>query len=97
VGSPESLVQALGSITGQALQCQVPLTLMPTRPDALSVQVEGERVGRDRTHGDGWDYDGASNSVVFYGPACDRLQQDAAHSSDGTAEIDVRYPCSARR
>jgi hypothetical protein len=43
---------------------------------------KNNQVPKDATHQDGWDYDAASNTVTFHGPACQALQEGAVTSLD---------------
>jgi hypothetical protein len=44
-------------------------------------------VFRDPTHQDGWDYDPATGTLTFYGPACQAIQ-------DGSVlDVDIVYGC----
>jgi hypothetical protein len=61
-------------IAGEVLSCTYELSEAPPDLEALYVYFDGTGVTRDTTHGDGWDYDPATNQLTFYGPACEALQ-----------------------
>jgi hypothetical protein len=87
--SPDDLRSALTSIAGQALRCSVELVTPPANAAALVVTVAGQPVARDTGHTDGWDYDPGSDSLVFYGDACQLL----GSGGQDPAKVEVRYPC----
>jgi hypothetical protein len=71
VTSREELVTALGAITEAAASCTLTLGQPPPDPENVGVRVRGdERVPRDTTHTDGWDYGPGMTSIVLYGSYC---------------------------
>ncbi len=72
--SPEELAAALGAIAGEV---GLPSCSFRIERDAdgtdLTVYQDDELVGQDPAHQDGWDYDPGTNTVTFYGPACDAI------------------------
>lgn len=72
--SPEELAAALGAIAGEV---GLPSCSFRLDRDAdgneLIVYQDDELVGQDPSHQDGWDYDPGTNTVTFYGPACDAI------------------------
>jgi len=84
-----SLDAALATIASQTLGCAFALDQIPENDDIIWVFFDDstEPTARDPSHTNGWDYDEASNRVVFYGATCDSLR-------DGTiAEVDVVLGC----
>ena len=43
---------------------------------------------RDKTHGEGWDYDGDMANVVVYGQACEQLKGVGA-----TSNVQIIFGC----
>jgi hypothetical protein len=72
--SPEELAAALGAIAGEVglPSCSFRLDRDQEGND-LIVYQDDELVGQDPSHQDGWDYDPGTNTVTFYGPACDAI------------------------
>jgi hypothetical protein len=87
VASRDELVSALEQITGQVASCTFALDPPPPAPNNVAVDVDGMRVNRDTTQTDGWNYGPNNRSIVFYGPACERLKAGAA------ANVQVIYGC----
>jgi hypothetical protein len=88
----EELGQAMSAIGGEIVSCTFALDETPQgapdeRADNLYVRFNGEEVARDPTHHDGWDYDAESNTITFYGAACERIQSGTVY------EIKVLYGC----
>lgn len=65
---------AFESIAGSVLSCVFALDEVPEDPDDLYAFFDMMQVDRDPTHMNGWDYDPATNTVTFYGPACDAIK-----------------------
>jgi hypothetical protein len=78
VASRADLISALGAITSQVTDCVFSLTKAPPSPDDVDVSAGGAPVRRDGTHADGWDYAASGTSIVFYGPACERVKKGAS-------------------
>jgi hypothetical protein len=73
--SSAELAAAFAQITGIVISCTFDLKGMkPPSPDDVAVKIDGVKVPRDQTHGQGWDYDADVTSVVIYGQACDELK-----------------------
>jgi len=72
--SPEELAAALGAIAGEVglPSCSFRLDRDQQGND-LTVYQDDELVGQDPSHQNGWDYDPGTNTVTFYGPACDAI------------------------
>ena len=63
--------------------------LLATTPDPsqLFVFADGNRLARDSSHANGWDYDAANNQVVVYGASC-------SHITAGTVtKVQIVYGC----
>jgi hypothetical protein len=82
-----SLDAALASIGGEFLTCSYALSKPLDDPDQLYVLFDGIQVPRDPGHTNGWDHDAASNTVTFYGAACDALQ------SGEVKDLQMVYGC----
>ena len=73
--SSTELTSAFAQITGIVISCTFDLKGMtPPSPDDVAVKIDGAKVPRDKTHGEGWDYDGNMANVVVYGQACEQLK-----------------------
>jgi hypothetical protein len=68
------LAGILKIITTRLLDCVFPLNAVPPAPDLVKVEIDGQRLGRDTNHLDGWDYLPGQTSIQLFGPACDRLR-----------------------
>lgn len=64
------LNQVLDSIATTLTGCRFLVTGTVTNPSTLQVRIAGAPVARDTSHVNGFDYDAATRSVTFYGPAC---------------------------
>lgn len=86
----DSLDMALAAIAAKTLSCSYTMDTVP--PDAKDIFVFFDNnttpIPRDVTHMDGWDYDVATNQVVFYGPACDSLKTGVVK------DLDIVLGCS---
>jgi hypothetical protein len=73
-----SLDAALSAIAQASLTCTLQLSSPPPNGDTSLIFVYFDKkpppVPKDGTHKDGWDYDGATQRVTFYGAACDQLK-----------------------
>ena len=73
--SSAELASAFAQITGILISCTFDLKGMkPPSPDDVAVKIDGVKVPRDKTHGEGWDYDADMANVVVYGQACESLK-----------------------
>ncbi|MBI5534155.1 MAG: VWA domain-containing protein [Deltaproteobacteria bacterium] len=88
------LSQALAAIAGEALSCVYDIPGMDAGAfDKNKVNVQftssgtTEKVLRDSSRTDGWDYSDDGTQIILYGPACDA----AKTSTDGT--ISILYGC----
>jgi len=82
-----SLLDAFTAIAGSVLSCSYTLSDVPPDPDQLYVYFDGVEVLRDAACSDGWDYDPATNQLVFCGPACDALV------SGSVSDLVISYGC----
>jgi hypothetical protein len=91
--SPQELSLALDQIASEVSgpECEFILEDKPSDPTRLRVFFDGEEVGRSTSHADGFDYEESNNSIIFYGPSCDRLQ------SGQVSEIKVDYGCYGKQ
>ena len=69
--SAADLANAIGTILEQARSCSFALPSPVEWPSDVVVQVGGNRVPRDTSHQDGWDYGDDGASVVLFGKQCD--------------------------
>ena len=66
------MTAALASISSSVAQCTFLTPSAPTDPSAITVEINGQRIARDTTHTNGWDWvDQAYGTLAFFGPACD--------------------------
>jgi hypothetical protein len=72
--SAADLEAAFDAIAASVISCDYHLDTTPPDDDALFVYFAGERLTRDETHMNGWDYDGTANEVNFYGATCTMLR-----------------------
>lgn len=86
--SAQELSDAFDEIAGSVLSCTYVLDGSPPDDD-LYVYFDGDPVTRDPGGTDGWDFDAGSNTITFYGGACDSLQ-------DGeVSDLQIVYGCPA--
>ncbi len=87
--SSAELAAAFAQITGAVISCTFDLNGMkPPSPDDVAVKIDGVKVPRDKTHGEGWDYDGDVENVVIYGQTCERLKGAGA-----TTNVQIIFGC----
>jgi von Willebrand factor type A domain len=72
----DGLAAAFADIAGSVLSCVFVLDQAPPDVDDLYAFFDMMQIPRDPTHGNGWDYDPTTNTITFYGPACDSIQAD---------------------
>jgi hypothetical protein len=72
--SPDELATALDTIAGEVglPSCSFRLDRDPGSAD-LTVYQDDQVVGQDSSHQDGWDYNPGTNTLTFYGAACDAI------------------------
>ncbi len=83
------LLTALQDIASAIVDCDFSLGETPPTDDLYVFFDDVTQIARDPTHVEGWDYDPATNSLAFFGQACQMLQ------SDQIVDIDVVYGCPA--
>ena len=90
-GDAAALELALTAIAAETLSCTYALDQKVDDPDQLFVFFDNDpkAIPRDPTHTNGWDYDAATNSITFYGAACQDLK-DAK-----VKDVDIVYGCAA--
>jgi hypothetical protein len=88
VNSQSELQQVLTSIGGMVIGCNLALGTVPEYPNYLWVFFNGVQVPRDKTHANGWDYDGTNNQINFYGGYCDQLRTGAV------TNVDIKMGCA---
>ena len=73
--SPEELATALDAIAGEVglPSCSFRLDRMPTDASELVVYQDDQLVSQDPSHQAGWDWNAGSNTLTFYGAACDAI------------------------
>jgi hypothetical protein len=81
------LLDALASTSSGVSSCLLPLDSPPPVPANVRVDVKGQRLTRDPTHADGWDYGPGMQSIAFYGVACRTVK--TAHAG----EVQVFFGC----
>ena len=72
VSDQASTVSALENIATQIISCTFALNFTPGDLQYISVSVGGATIPHDQTNG--WDIDSASQTLTFYGTACQALQ-----------------------
>jgi Mg-chelatase subunit ChlD len=86
--SQDQLVGALRSIATVVSTCVFPLDAMAPDPNNVRVMLSGEKIERDSTRQNGWEYQDAAQTIVeVYGPACDNIKQTSA------ADVAIRFGC----
>jgi len=73
--SPDELAAALGAIAGEVglPSCSFRLDKSPTDSSELTVYQDDQLVSQDPSHQSGWDWDAGTNTLTFYGTACDAI------------------------
>ena len=77
VSSTADLVTVLGTIGGQITSCSFALGQAPPDPNNIGVYGDGkptEKIAKDPSHTNGWDYGAGMKSIVLYGGACDNIK-----------------------
>jgi hypothetical protein len=74
VSSKDDLVAALGKIGGQISSCSFGLVAAPPDVNNVVVEADGNRVPKDPTHMNGWDYGTGMRSIQLYGTYCDQAK-----------------------
>lgn len=73
--SPEELATALDAIAGEVglPSCSFRLERTPESASELTVYQDDELVSQDPSHQAGWDWSSTTNTLTFYGAACDAI------------------------
>jgi hypothetical protein len=87
IADEAELADALTSTGSGVSSCLLPLDAPPPAPANVRVDVKGQRLTRDPTHADGWDYGPGMQSIAFYGVACSTVK--TAHAG----EVQVFFGC----
>jgi hypothetical protein len=87
LSTKSELLDALATTSSGVSSCLLPLDMVPPAPANVLVRLKGQRLTRDPTHTDGWDYGPAMMSIAFYGVACDRVKTSHA------GEVEVFFGC----
>jgi hypothetical protein len=97
--SAADLVTALGRLGVQATSCSFALPDPVAWPDNVAVLLSENRIARDTTHQDGWDFGDGNTSVVLFGKSCDdaRRMHGLATLQFVTACPDVPVTALGRR
>ena len=82
----DQLNEAFDEIAGSVLSCTYVLDGAPPDDD-LYVYFDGDPVDRDQTGTDGWNFDPGSNTITFYGAACESLQAGEVN------DLQIVYGC----
>jgi hypothetical protein len=82
-----SLQAALTKIAGSIASCSFALQGTPKDPSKIYVFFDNAKVGQDKNHQTGWDYDPTTNQITFYGADCDKLKADQVQ------DVDVVFGC----
>jgi hypothetical protein len=89
--SAADLVAALGTLGAQATSCSFALPSAVAWPDNVAVLLSENRIPKDTSHQDGWDFGDSGASVVLFGKPC-----DDARSLSGGATLQFATACPAR-
>ena len=81
VASAADLTAVLGSLGARMTSCSFALPVPVAWPDNVAVVLSGNRIPRDTSHQDGWDFADTGTSVVLYGKPCDESRQVAGGAS----------------
>jgi hypothetical protein len=85
--SATELNAAIDGILGSVLSCSYSLDQVPDDVADLYVYQDDVAVDRDPSHADGWDYDASTETLTFYGGACDGLQ------GGDVTDLNIVYGC----
>lgn len=74
--TPAELTDAFTVVRDSVAKCSYITPSSPNDPDSIDVTVNGQPIGRDPTHADGWDWiDQAYGHLQLYGNACNLATQ----------------------
>jgi len=88
--SAAELNAALGTIAAEIIPPSCTVELGGPMRDPMLFQVRfdgGALIPRDSSHGRGWDYDAATNTVTFYGSECTAVQ------SGSVTDVQIDFGC----
>lgn len=86
VANQAELAGALTAITGQIATCTFTLDSPPPDPANVAVEAAGQRLAKDPTHANGWDYKGPG-AIEIFGPACEAVKAGPAKT------VQILYGC----
>ena len=69
-GNAADLAAALGTLRSQMASCSFALPSPVAWPDDVAVLLSENRIAKDASHQDGWDYGDSGTSVVLFGQPC---------------------------
>jgi hypothetical protein len=87
-----SLDAALKTIAAKTLSCSYALDMTPPSADEIYVFLNDIKVMKDTTHMSGWDYDAATNQVIFFGQSCEDLKNGVVNDIDIVLGCDAPQP-----
>jgi len=90
IASASDLATALGTLNAQMTSCSFALRDPIVWPDDVAVLLSENRIARDTSRQDGWDYGDNGTSIVLYGKPC-----DDARSLAGGASLSFVTACPA--
>lgn len=83
--SQTELQNALQSIATSVISCTIDLQEAPKYPDRVKVYLDGQKVARDASHKNGWDYtDPSLKQLQLFGAICDKLRDGQKHTVTAT-------------
>ena len=87
-GNAAELEAQLANIAGAVVSCDYALEQAPADTDNVYVFFDNsEMIARDPSHMEGWDYDEMTQTLSFYGTACDRLRNREVD------DLDIVFGC----
>jgi hypothetical protein len=82
------LVEQLRAITTNVASCVFALTAVPPDPNNVRVLLDGEKIDRDMTRTNGWEYQDTGQTIIeVYGDACNAIKGSEA------ANVQIRIGC----
>jgi hypothetical protein len=88
IASASDLTGALGTLNAQMTSCSFALPDPVVWPDSVLVLLADNRISKDVSHQDGWDYGDSGTSVVLFGKPC-----DDARALNGLASLTFVTAC----
>jgi hypothetical protein len=90
----EQLTRDILGIATNIATCTFNLTAVPPDPNNVRVTLDGERVDRDPSMSNGWEYQDAAQTVIeVHGEACEEIKRSSAANVEivfGCKDVDVR-------